>query len=124
MIRASGTVLIALLTVLPAQAAPRAEYEGTWARTKAECNDPEGPNSRTVIDMGARGGPLFDQYENHCRIEKITGEGGRHALALRCFEFWEEFKKGGESNRATATLVQDGAQSLRIDGKPYVRCLR
>ena len=123
--QASGAVLLALLLVLPAHAAPRADYEGIWAQTKAECEDEEGPNSRTLIDMAGKAGPLFDQYENHCRIEKVTGSGGTHELKLRCFEFWEEFrKKNGESRRTTARLVQNGAQSLRIDGKAYVRCLR
>ena len=122
--RPSGAVLLALLSVLPVQAAPRADYEGIWARTRAECEDQEGPNSRTLIDMGGKVGPLFDQYENHCRIEKVTGSGGTHDLKLRCFEFWDEWKRNGESTRTTARLVQQGAQSLRIDGKPYVRCLR
>ncbi|GJD89417.1 hypothetical protein BHAOGJBA_2944 [Methylobacterium hispanicum] len=124
MMRQSAFVLLAMLCVPHAQAAPRADYEGIWARTEAECRDRDGPNSRTLIEMGGKDGPLFDRYENHCRIERVTGGAGSHELTLRCFEFWEEFRKNGVSNRATARLVQKSARSLRIDGESYTRCRR
>lgn len=122
--RLSGAVVLAMLSVPHAQAESRAGYEGIWARTEAECRDREGPNSRTLIEMGGKQGPLFDQYENHCRIENVAGGSGNHELTLRCFEFWEEFRKNGESNRATVKIVQKGPQALRIDGKTYMRCRR
>ena len=86
--------------VLSAQAPLRAaeSFEGIWAKTRAECLDEEGPNSRTLIDLGnlieGKPSPLFDQYENHCKIERKTPAGdGTTTLTATCFEFWEYFTK-------------------------------
>jgi hypothetical protein len=120
-------MLVALAVVLlvgGAEAKPRADFEGIWAQTRAECEDDEGPNSRTLIDMTSKEGPLYDQYEHHCRIQGVAGSGDIRTLTLSCHEFWEEFRKRTSPTRESVRLEQRGAQSLRIDGKTYVRCLR
>lgn len=123
-IRPTAAVLVAVLLTGGAQAGPRADFEGIWAQTRAECEDDEGPNSRTLIDMSSKEGPLFDRYEHHCRIVSVEGGGTSKRLTLSCHEFWEEFRKRTSPTRESARIEQKGAQSLRIDGKAYVRCLR
>jgi hypothetical protein len=102
-------------------------FEGIWAKTRAECLDQEGPNSRTLIDLGnlidGKPSPLFDQYENHCKIERKAAAGdGTTALTATCFEFWEYFMKGIEGQKATIKLSPGQKSTLKIDGKAYQRC--
>ena len=100
-------------------------FEGLWALTHADCADEEGPNSRTLIDLTnvvrGKSVPIFDQYENHCRIEKKAAFGDSLTLSVTCFEFWEEFEKGVTSRQIIVKLtpIKGG---LEIDGKPYLRC--
>jgi hypothetical protein len=101
-------------------------FEGIWAKTRAECLDEEGPNSRTRIDLEdiLDGKPvaMFDQYENHCRIERKSVVGEATNLAVTCFEFWEYFTKGIEGKKATIKLSPLRKGGLKIDGTPYQRC--
>lgn len=124
MMRAIPVLLAVAFLAGPALAAPRSDFEGIWARTQAECADEEGPNTRTLIDMSNKVGPLYDGYEHHCRILDVSVAGATRTLSLSCHEFWEEFTKKTSPTRETAKLEVKGAQSMRIDGKPYVRCLR
>jgi hypothetical protein len=120
----SGALLILALAQTSASAAE--PFEGVWARTGKECRDQEGPTSRTLIDLGnviaGKPVPIFDQYENHCRIGRKTVTGGATSLAATCFEFWEDFTKGVEARQVTIKLVPGRNGTLKIDGKPYRRC--
>jgi hypothetical protein len=100
-------------------------FEGLWAKTKEECLDEEGPNSRTLIDLGnvvhGRAAPIFDQYENHCLIEQNSVSSGEATLNVTCFEFWEEFEKG-EGGRKSIIKLSTVKGGTLIDGKMYQRC--
>jgi hypothetical protein len=101
-------------------------FEGVWAKTQVECLDQEGPNSRTLIDLGniidGKPTPIFDQYEHHCRIDRTSIAGGRISLAATCFEFWEDFAKGVDERKTTIRLAQAPRGALKIDGTLYQRC--
>jgi hypothetical protein len=101
-------------------------FEGLWAQTKEECLDEDGPNSRTLIDLGnvvsGKATPIFDQYENHCRIERKTAFDDGTVLTVTCFEFWEEFTKNSGGSKATIKLSPKREGGLAIDGKTYQRC--
>jgi hypothetical protein len=120
----SGALLILALAQAPASASE--PFEGVWARTGKECRDREGPTSRTLIDLGnviaGKPVPIFDQYENHCRVGRKTVTGGVTSLAATCFEFWEDFTKGSEARKVTIKLAPRRNGTLKIDGKPYRRC--
>ena len=112
---------------LATQASNAAElFEGVWATTRKECRDQDGPNSRTLIDLGnviaGKPAPIFDQYENHCKIGRKTVVGGATILAATCFEFWENFTKGVEGRKTTINLAPAADNTLKIDGKTYRRC--
>jgi hypothetical protein len=115
-----------ILALAQASASAAEPFEGVWARTGKECRDQEGPTSRTLIDLGnviaGKPVPIFDQYENHCRIGRKTVTGGATSLAATCFEFWEDFTKGVEARQVTIKLVPGRNGTLKIDGKPYRRC--
>jgi hypothetical protein len=121
---ASGALLILVLAQASASAAE--PFEGVWATTRKECRDQEGPTSRTLIDLGnviaGKPAPIFDQYENHCKIGRKTVVGSATILAATCFEFWEDFTKGVEAREVTIRLVPGRNGTLKIDGKPYRRC--
>ena len=116
--------ILALTSQTPLRAAE--PFEGIWAKTQAECLDDEGPNSRTLIDLGnvidGKPAPIFDQYENHCRIERkfVVGDGTN--LSVTCFEFWEDFTKGIEGRKATIRLSPSRKSALTIDGTLYRHC--
>ena len=65
---------------------------------------------------------MVDQYENHCRIDRKTAVGDGINLAVTCFEFWDDFKKGTDSRKATIKLAPGSNGTIKIDGKPYLRC--
>jgi hypothetical protein len=120
-----GALFILTLT---SQASLRASepFEGVWAKTQAECLNEEGPNSRTLIDLGktidGKPTPIFDQYEHHCRIDRTSAAGDGTSLAATCFEFWEDFAKGVEGRKTTIKLVPAQRSALKIDGALYQRC--
>lgn len=71
----------------PAKLAALSPFAGIWAKSEADCIDEEGPNSRTLIELDdAKTGPLFDQYENHCAIDRIA-PGNPLQLTMTCYEF-------------------------------------
>jgi len=104
----------------------RMAFEGIWAETEAECKDEEGPNSRTLIDLQnlAKGKklPIFDQYENHCRIEDMIPAGIDIGLKVTCFEFWEKLEKNEDGQQGLVKLSARSAPLLEIDGKKYQLC--
>jgi hypothetical protein len=124
--RAYGALFVFALGVqAPLHAAE--PFEGLWAKTQKECLDEEGPNSRTLIDLGnlieGKPSPLFDQYENHCKIERKTAVGdGTTMLTATCFEFWEYFTKGIEGQKAIIKLSPGPKSTLKIDGTSYRHC--
>jgi hypothetical protein len=122
--RVISATLLAILAASPALARP-ATYEGTWAKTQAECKDEDGPNSRTYIALDdPKIGAVFDQYERHCRITARETAGSSTKLALRCHEFWEDFTKERNGQRATARLTLRGGHGLVINDARHVRCAR
>lgn len=115
-----------LLALAPAAGRAAEAFEGKWAQTRKECRDVDGPNSRTLIDLAnkenGKAAPLFDQYEHHCWIERVSRSGAAAKLSLRCFEFWDDYRANKNSRRETAKLSSLGKDRLRIDGKSYLRC--
>jgi len=123
--RQCTVALVLLLGTAAISANAREDFEGIWAKTDAECQDEEGPNSRTLIDMrDPKTGPLYVQYENHCRIMDVGQKSGSYILRLTCFEFWEDFEKQKNPRNTMARITLRGPQSILIDGSRYVRCIR
>jgi hypothetical protein len=109
--------------VAPAQG-QRRDFEGVWAQIEAECADEEGPNTRTLIDLkNPKMGALFEGYENVCRITNIAGQNPAK-LSLTCYEFWQNLEANEDAYRTEVTIASHGPQSISLNGKPYVRCLR
>jgi hypothetical protein len=101
-------------------------YEGLWVQTKKDCLDDDGPNSRTLIDLGnvvdGKLTPIFDQYENHCRIEEKTKSGNVTTLTLTCYEFWQYLSENKEGSPAAIVISLEQKGRIRIDGKSYQLC--
>ena len=106
------------------QAAER--WEGIWAQTRQECADKEGPSSRTLIDLSNKEkgqlAPIYDQYENHCRIKGVSRKDGTVILRLTCFEFWQEFKNNRSGRPVSVKIIYQDQQHISIDGERYQRC--
>ncbi len=104
----------------------RMPFEGIWAETEAECKDKEGPNSRTVIDLrnmvNGKKTPLFDRYENHCRIDDMIPGGSDIVLKVACYEFWENFTKDEDRQDGLIKLSARSAPLLEIDGRKFQLC--
>lgn len=117
----------ALLLAAATAAAPAAEFfEGVWARSARECRERDAPGSGVLINLAGRengkAAPLFDQYEHHCRIEKVERRGKGARLSLLCFEFWEDYAANREGQRESARLAAAGANRMELNGKTYQRC--
>ena len=101
-------------------------YEGAWARTAKECNDPDGATSLTVIGLDVKidgkARAMVEQYENHCFIDSKSTTGSRTTLAVTCYEFWDDFRKKSGGRKETMRLSVASKDALKIDGKPYLRC--
>lgn len=121
-VRFIAAVLALSLGTGSAQA--REAFEGVWARSDKECRDEDGPNSRVLIDLNAKGGPLADRYEWHCKILDRQTSGPTTRASLRCHEFWEEYTKNQNGERRSETWTVKGPTRLLVDGKPFVRCIR
>ncbi|MBR1195992.1 hypothetical protein JQ634_00355 [Bradyrhizobium sp. AUGA SZCCT0240] len=121
----AGVALAAALAA-PASHAAESNFDGLWAKTAKDCRNKEGPDSKTLIDMskpiGGKPAPMVDQYENHCRIDRKTVVGDGINLSVTCFEFWDYFNKGVEPRKATVKLAPGPNGTIKIDGKPYLRC--
>ena len=118
------TLMFSMLALLPPSAQAREAFEGVWARTDKECRDEDGPNSRVVIDLDSKGGPLADRYEWHCKILKRAPVEQATRVHLRCHEFWEEYTKNQNGELRSETWSVRSPTRMLIDGKPFVRCIR
>ncbi|MBR1224332.1 MULTISPECIES: hypothetical protein [unclassified Bradyrhizobium] len=118
-------IALAFTLVTPASQAAES-FDGLWARTAKDYRNKEGPDSKTLIDMskpiGGKPAPMVDQYENHCRIDRKTAVGDGINLSVTCFEFWDYFNKGVEPRKATVKLAPGPNGTIKINGKPYLRC--
>jgi hypothetical protein len=98
------TVLTCFILVSsPSTADTPSWMEGTWAQTPRDCRS-EGFTTRTTIALkDARLGPLYDQYEHHCRIIATRPLGAGVILRLSCHEFWDDFRsrKNDRSEQVT-----------------------
>jgi len=125
LIKTLGSLAVVLLGLTTAPVDGREAFEGRWAESPAECRDGDRPSSKTLIDMRDRTlGPLFDQYENHCRIRRVDRRGRGYSLRLTCFEFWDDFASARNSRQVTVDVELRGPDAARIDGRPFFRCRR
>lgn len=120
------TALFASVLLLPTSLHAAEPYEGAWARTIKECNDPDGATSLTIIglDIKIDGKPraMVEQYENHCFIDKKSTTGNDTTMNATCYEFWDDFKKKVSGRKETIKLSLVSKDALKIDGKSYLRC--
>jgi hypothetical protein len=102
------------------------KWEGFWATSRKDCLNKEGFDSKTMIDLknseNGRPAPLFDQYENHCRIDSHATKGNVTTLKLTCFEFWDDYKGKKSPRRDTVTVTPVDPQKILMNGKSYLRC--
>lgn len=101
--RRAAVITIWLASMGSLEAAPAPTYEGLWALSRSECADPEGPNFRTLIK-----GPVFDQYEYHCKIASRAYQAPAWTLRLTC-------SAEGERVRSTARLSPTPEGKLVIE---------
>jgi hypothetical protein len=119
----SGPGLLVFAVMCPGGAQAAAWAEGIWAQSARQCADKEGPNSRTLIDLSdSKTGPLFDQYENHCRIIDMHPSERGAVLRLSCHEFWDDFEARRDARRVTLTLYRGPGGKLLINGRRFQRC--
>lgn len=101
-------------------------WEGIWAKTKAECEDREGPNSLTNIESGVifnnRMISMIDQYENHCLIDKIYPNDKEFRIATTCYEFWQNAENGDEPRPEIFKLTIINKNKIKINNESYFRC--
>jgi hypothetical protein len=102
------------------------KWEGFWAKSRKDCLNQDGPDSKTMINLkgveNGRPAPLFDQYENHCRIDSHATKGNATRLQLTCFEFWDDYKARKNPRRDTVAVTVLGQQKIHINGNPFIRC--
>jgi len=114
------------LAAAPKTSSPAEVWEGYWAKTRKECRDSDGPDSKTMIDLknseNGKPAPLYDQYENHCRIDSHAIRGNVTTLKLTCFEFWDEYRAKKNPRRDTVTVTSVDQNRIRINGAAYIRC--
>ena len=122
----SGTAALFALALLPTSANATEPYEGAWAHTPRECNDPDGATSLTVIGLDmkidGKARAMVEQYENHCFIDSKSTTGGDTTLAVTCYEFWDDFRTKTGGRKQTIKLSVTSRDTLKINGKPYLRC--
>lgn len=123
----------------PASAAPKAtaaaskpstaaaeKWEGYWAKNRKECRYGDGPDSKTMIDLknseNGKPAPLYDQYENHCRVDSHATKGNAITLKLTCFEFWDDYRAKKSPRHDTVTVTVLDRNNIRINGAAYIRC--
>ena len=123
-----GTGIAALLAValLPPSAFAAEPYEGAWVKSAKECGNKDGLTSLTVIDLkvnvDGKPRPMVEQYEHHCFIDNKSTVGIDTTLTATCYEFWDDFKKEVSGTKETIRLSVLSKDTLKIDGKPYLRC--
>jgi len=105
---------------------PPTFFEGTWAKTVAECDDEDGPSSQTIIDLSntidGKKAPLFEQYENHCLIDRTSISGNAAVFNATCYDFWEDVKKKVNGRKTTIKVSSLLNGGLNIDGKNFTKC--
>lgn len=112
-------------TVKPATA-PAEKWEGFWAGSRRDCRNRDGFDSKTQIDLNSKENgqpaPLYDQYENHCRIDSHATRDKVTTLKLTCYEFWDDYraKKNPRSDSIAVTVVDP--QKITMNGKSFIRC--
>ena len=113
-------------TAAEAKPSAAAKWEGYWAKTRRECRAGDGPDSKTLINLrnseNGKPAPLFDQYENHCRIDSHATKGEVTTLKLTCFEFWDDYRAKKSPRRDTVTVTVLDQGRIRINGASYIRC--
>jgi hypothetical protein len=109
-------------------------FEGVWAKSKAECLDKEGPNFRTNIDLHEKNNgktlALFDMYEHHCRIVDVKKSKKSVTLSSLCYEFWEDMEKNIDSYKETVKITLNSKNAITMSNTginkgsavKYVRC--
>jgi hypothetical protein len=123
-----GTGIAALLAValLPPSAFAAEPYEGAWVKSAKECGNKDGLTSLTVIDLkvnvDGKPRPMVEQYEHHCFIDNKSTVGSDTTLTATCYEFWDDFKKEVSGTKETIRLSVLSKDTLKINGKPYLRC--
>ena len=119
----AGTATSALAA--PAKAAAE-KWEGYWAKNRKECRASDSADSKTMIDLknseSGKPAPLYDQYENHCRIDSHATRGNAVTLKLTCFEFWDDYKAKKNPRRDTINVTLVDQNSIRLNGASYIRC--
>jgi hypothetical protein len=125
--RRVAVLAFALLAFAATTALAAAEkWEGFWAKNRKECRYSDGPDSKTMIDLrnleNGKPAPLYDQYENHCRIDSHAAEGHVSTLKLTCFEFWDDYRAKKNPRRDTVTITPLDQDRIRINGAAYIRC--
>lgn len=94
-------------------------FEGVWARSKAECLDKEGPNSRTYIDLDnkekGKTVPVIDAYEFHCQIIKVNKSNKAISFSTQC-DTPEGIQEGTEK------ITNQSKSSITMRGEKYIRC--
>jgi hypothetical protein len=119
-------IVVTLLGMGGTGAAATEIWEGLWAKTGKECRNQEGPDSKTLIDLkgseNGRSAPIYDQYENHCRIDRHAKQGNVITMRLSCYEFWDDYKAKKNPRRDTVTVTPLDPQKILMNGKPYTRC--
>ena len=115
----------------PAAAAkPSAEaketWEGFWAKDRKDCRNQDGFDSKAQIDLkGMENGkpaPLYDQYENHCRIDSHATTDKVTTLKLTCYEFWDDYKAKKNPRRDSIAVTVVDPQKITMNGKSFIRC--
>lgn len=89
------------------------KFGGIWAKTTSECNDREGPNTRTLIRRNE-----YHTYERHCKVISEAKAANHVSLEMTCVE------AGLEPERQKITLRSISRNRLEINGTPYVGCRR
>jgi len=120
------TSLLAAALLSPATSFAAEPYEGAWAKTLKECNDPDGAISLTIIGLDipvdGRRRSMIEQYEHHCFMDGKTIVGGDTMVTATCYEFWDDFKKNVNGTKEAFKLSVASEGTLTINCKSYLRC--
>ena len=107
-------------------AAPAEKWEGFWAKNRKDCLNKDGFDSKTMIDLksmeNGKPAPLYDQYENHCRIDSHATRDNVTTLKLTCYEFWDDYKAKKDPRRDTIAVTVVDPQKILMNGKSFIRC--
>lgn len=113
--------------VSPTKQNERRFFEGDWGVNKAECEDDEGPNYRTFIDLrndfNGKIAPYFSRYEYHCIIDKMATSGTAVTLNSTCYEFLDEYPKDdSDGHKDIFKITSKPNGHISINGKDFIKC--